>query len=216
MTSSPCRDATPKGGHASDAESVLQSSFLGDPLNSPVLSPIKDAEEDIAQSFSKLESPDTSFDFSISSITDSPFRGKKLVSSDLETSTDDHARKLVAFDIQNRVNTMSVEPSDSVVDIKESTRVAPMDPGFSPIKQDDAMDISVVSSSKLEYEMQYNGVSVKESTANYIHGITGLFSPIKGSRNASDMKSLDHRENSGSKDQIENGKFLLMESSVSK
>ncbi|XP_065072194.1 uncharacterized protein LOC135696654 isoform X1 [Rhopilema esculentum] len=196
VTSSPFRDGTPHKGLTSDNDSVLQSSFVCDPLNSPVLSPIKTADDnnnneydedddiDIAKSFTRLDSSDSSFDFSISSIKNSPLRAEKLVSSDLELSPGDRRGKSVAFHPKSfAVETMSAEPSDSFADIIESTRVAPVEiPGFSPIKREDDMDVSMMSASKFEPHMHYDRNSIKESTANHIHGITGLFSPIKDGR----------------------------------
>lgn len=198
MTSSPFRElnahGTPLTTPASDtAESVLQSSFVADPLNSPVLSPIKDDNaDDIALSFTKIDSPDTSFDFSVSSITTSVSRDEKLVSSDLEKSPNDQKPTYHPLDIQWRANTMSVGPSDSVADVKESTRLALVElAGFSPIKHEEEMDISVVSSSKCEFDMRYTGNSVKESTANHIHGITGLFSPINRNKMHNSYNTVD-------------------------
>lgn len=194
ITSSPFREITdihrtPLKAHTSDNESVLQSSFVGDPLNSPVLSPIKDDNgDDIALSFTRIDSPDASFEFSELS------REKNFVSSDIELSRNDEKMGNHQFDIQRQTDTMSAEPSELGLDVKESTRLALVElPGFSPIKNEDEMDISVVSSSKFYYDMRYNGNSIKESTANYIHGITGLFSPI--SRNKHPNSSANNNNN---------------------
>lgn len=177
------------GCSSESADSVLQSSFVADPLNSPVLSPIKDEKgDDIALSFTRIDSPDSSFELSM-------LREDKLVSSDLETSMSDRNTISKHFDTQRQVNTMSVEPMDSIVDVKESTRLALIEfPGFSPIKNEEEMDMSVVSSSKYEYDLRYNGNSVKESTANHIHGITGLFSPINRNKKRNSYDDIDENE----------------------
>ena len=175
---------TPSKSHDCDTDSVLQSSFVCDPLNSPLLSPIKDDNgDDIALSFTRIDSPDTSFNLS---------REEDAVSCDLELSGNDGKMREHPFDIQRQGNTMSVEPSELVLDVKESTRLALVDlPGFSPIKNEDQMDISVVSSSKYDYDIRYDGNSIKESTANYIHGITELFSPISRSKNPNSFANID-------------------------
>ena len=194
VTSSPFRDLnihkTPLKAQVSDSESVLQSSFVGDPWDSPVLSPIKDDNsDDIALSFTRIDSPDTSFDLSELSIE------KNALSADLEMSRNDGEIRDKPFDgeirdepfdIQRDVNTMSVERSELVLDIKESTRLPLIEfTGFSPIRNEDDMEISVVSSSKYEDDIRFNGNSIKESTANYMHGISGICSPISRSKQMS-------------------------------
>ena len=190
--------------HTSETESVLQSSFVGDLLNSPILSPIKDDNgDDIASSFQRIDSPDTSFDLSVSSITNSMLKEEKFVSSDLETSGNDRKSENHPFDVQRRTNTMSVEPSESVVDVKESTRLALAElPGFSPIKNEEEMNISALSSTKYEYEIRYNGNSIKESTANHIHGITGLFSPINRNKQPNSFANFDKPSNHAAIDDV--------------
>ena len=200
VTSSPFRDLnihkTPLKTQVSDSESVLQSSFVGDPWNSPVLSPIKDDNsDDIALSFTRIDSPDASFDLSELSIE------KNVESSDLEMSRNDGEMRDAPFDgemgeepfdIQRDANTMSAEPLELVLDVKESTRLPLIEfTGFSPIRNEDDMEISVVSSSKYEDDIRFNGNSIKESTANYMHGITGICSPIRRSKQMSVCGNFD-------------------------
>eukprot|EP00794_Sanderia_malayensis_P017025 gene17025-18739_t len=215
ITSSPFRDTTPSNRMSSSHDSVLQSSFVAEPFLSPSVSPIKFDNDPNNNEASTFELSDEAFT-SIMGVTCTTSSSLPLENSKQNIAATSSPESKVSDDnndddtenygrlmhLQSGRNIPSIEPIDtSIINIKESTRNSPIHiTGVSPIRNDntrgDAMDMSMISSTRLYgttaniSELPDISQSVKESTARHLHGMTGLFSPISGTKNAKESKII--------------------------